>query len=725
MNRINRNIVAGVTASVIALSGMALPVSAITGGTVTKNVGVSAGMISGSESEALEKAILKAKSYIDVPASYSEFDHNSYTSSFYGQKLTVWNMTWSRPNEDSDISVTIDSQGNLISYSLRGADISYSAAGGESGSKLAKISSDEAVKKAGTFLARVLGETVQSKMNLIQSDNSGSRGYSYMFEYRENGVPVPAIKVSVQVDKETGEVSYYSAVAFQGLSIPTNLPSKNGVIKESAAREAYLKEAGLELVYYPVYSNTTKKWTVAAAYGTKAANYSIDAKTGKGVWTNWDNSSPERGVYSESIADGSAGGSSKLTPQEKVAVDKVSGLMTVTEAAAKVSGYVSDSIFKEAVQSSNLYSKLGETNSYYWNLSYKNGSATIDAKNGELLSFNLWNGDSVKSSRAAVNEEQARVIAEAFLKKVTPSRYKLTKLDTPMKPQIINQEITEQGYSFTFSRQENGVTVDDNDLTVYVNRAGDVENYYSSWNNELTFPDISKAISEEEAFTYLTTGISFALSYNQLANLDASKTDILPTYGLHYSLGNTAYDVLIDAKTGAKLMRYNPTQAYVEKNVGKYSDISGHKIEATVKTLSENGFYLPSKDGKFNPEQKITQLQFLRFLMPTLYDFEEEMFYKTMISNGIITAAERAPSKELTQLEAVKFIVRYMGLEKAAGLSGIYKTETNIANVPASDTGYVSLAKAMGIFAGDTFDGAKTMTNSEAATRILETVKAM
>ena len=97
-----------------------------------------------------------------------------------------------------------------------------------------------------------------------------------------------------------------------------------------------------------------------------------------------------------------------------------------------------------------------------------------------------------------------------------------------------------------------------------------------------------------------------------------------------------------------------------------------------------------------------------------------------LIMNGIVKEEEKAPDNLLARQDAAKFAVRYLGLGLAGEQSGIY-LKVFPDSTAAEYRGYAALVKSIGIMTGDKygrFNGAKILTNAEAATVIFKTLNA-
>jgi hypothetical protein len=127
------------------------------------------------------------------------------------------------------------------------------------------------------------------------------------------------------------------------------------------------------------------------------------------------------------------------------------------------------------------------------------------------------------------------------------------------------------------------------------------------------------------------------------------------------------------------------------------------------------------------PGERITQEGFLHYLYAPerSYYYNRDAFYRMLADRGVVKAEERDPEAELSRYDAAKFTIRYLGQQRLAEHPELF---TNVFNddVAAEYRGYAAIAKAFSIMKGDAagnFNGARALTNAEAAVIILNTLK--
>ena len=648
-----------------------------------------------SSSAQLEKTIKAAKAIVSVPDSYDEFEYHSWDE----ESGTVWTLTWTESKSDSSITATMDPDYNLTSF------YKYTASVDRTG--LGKISADEGKNVAEAFLKKAMPEKYQGYSLKKQSSNYGN--LYFIYDMTINGLPLNFVNTSITVDMYTGEVeSYYCYDESSELSLDVQkkltYPEAGKAMSMDEGVAKYLENIGVKLCYMTKTDYQTKTRTTFPAYVIEDTSDYIDAVNGEKITaqTNFDNGGGFAGSSMATAEDSEADDSKRLTPSEQAEVDKTAGLLSQTEAVKIISKYCSDISKNEAVNSSNIMKDRYEKDLYTMYLGFEDADASINAKTGELLSYNCYDS---KYSENGISEEKAKSIADSFLASVAKEKSS-EMLYTECKDYT-------DSYNFYYTRQVNGIDYKGNGAYVSVNKADGKVTYYNlTWYSNVTFANIDKVISEKAALDEFVKS-DFALQY--IISVD---NNIAMVYGF------TEYvDYNIDPFTGAKINSRG--EAYKDTNaVSAYSDISGKWYESVVKKLLDNGYYLPSSDGKFNGNEKITQEKFLRFLYSNIESgYDSDDFYE-WVAEKVIKEGEKNPSANVTRADAAKYMIRYMNLEKAGEQSAIYRSVFK-DKVPAGYEGYAALAKALGIMNGDSkgnFNGNSCLTNAEAAAIVYNTL---
>ena len=202
----------------------------------------------------------------------------------------------------------------------------------------------------------------------------------------------------------------------------------------------------------------------------------------------------------------------------------------------------------------------------------------------------------------------------------------------------------------------------------------------------------------------------------QYAMVDKTKASLV------YNFKNSEENYIIDPVDGKRL-DYNG-QAYKENKIPEYTDISGQWCEKMVKELLENGYYI--EGDKFNPNTNITQINFLKYLYsPMQNSYNDDEFYDMLIQNGVIKKEEKSPKSLVSNQEAAKYVIRYLGHEQVAIHPEIFINPFK-DNVDEKYKGYAAMSYALNIIKGDkngNFNGSRSISNGEAALIIYNLIK--
>ena len=700
----------------------------------------------------LQKAINSAKATINVPEDYTKFDY-AVSGSKGAQE---WRLTWSTDKDSKmggNLSVSIDDTGfisNYYKYSTN--DQTFTT------SKLPKYSRQSAKDAALAFLEKIqpgLSSKVEEDENTYKY--LGNKDYYFNFHYIENGIPYNGFNCSVNVDGNTCEVKNYYGNKISGITFP----SKNGILGVEDIQKTLINAKGIELKYLQTFEDDNVK--IYPAYTlTQAGSSQYDAFSGSVV----NGSTNGIGIRNSTMYDkamvmaaaGEAPMANNLTKQELDAVKKVANVMTKEDAEKKIRAISEIGIDDNyTVSYFNLYKNNKNKDQYEWNMSFGKDpakaennkvidrnyiSVSIDAETGSLINYySGYYGDRTGDNK--IDYSAAKDTAEKLAKKLEPDKFSQTELyadrssvDILTSKMIIPNRSPD--FSFTFRRIVNGIPCDSDYISVGIDgKTGKVTNYAVDWyNGEFPTIDKSKIISLDQAYKSLFDNEGLKLYYVNIynnANKDASvKSDeqAKPEVKLVYSLDNSKPSI-IDAETGGILDSQG--KPYVEKVTKPYTDINGHFSEQAVKILQEYGVGFDSE--KFLPDQKITQSEFLELIMKSLDSYftqyikddkKEDYIYENLIRRGIIKQEEVNPSALLSREDSAKFIVRYMGLQRAAEIQGIYVSDFADKDSIASDLlGYVCIAKGLNLISGynNYFSPKETMTRGEAAVLLYNALK--
>ncbi|MDR3596953.1 PepSY1/2 domain-containing protein [Clostridium sp.] len=652
------------------------------------------------DSKGLEQAIVVAKNIITVPDNYTEFTNSSNERETSNGKVKVWGLNWKEKDEKSGcVSASVGEDGFLYEYNKYYYDE-------ETTSGLAQVTKDKAQVLAEEFLKKAIPNySGQMKKVDNNSDMYSNQEYNFTYQRFLNEVPVDFINVSIGVNKYTGEITYFNGGNPETKGI--EYPALDGIVESSVAEKAYIEKLGVNLKYYSYYDYNKKKMNIFAGYSIDENKYNaIDAKTEQVTSLYHEDS-----IYNNK--DYTVGGknnvaiattSDELTKEETDEVNNVANLIT-KEKAENILRDTFDIITSDMKIKDVSLNKRDIDDKYVWNLSFDNVYGKVDAKSGEIISMHYYRNDNVNNN--SISKIEGQNIAESFLKKNAPNKFLQTKYKEIKRPELkINTDKEENTSVFNFVRQANGMEFSSNLLQVEVdNTNGKIIGYSNNWYDNISFPDITQAMSKDAAFEKIKQLSDFTLQY---AKLDKNKV------GLVYNFKDINEDYIIDPINGVRLDFSG--EIYKENKIPEYTDINGHWCEKTVKELLDNGYYI---DGdKFNPNMNITQINFFKYLYsPEKNNYKsDDEFYDMLIEKGVIKKEEKNPNSLVSNGDAAKFVIRYLGCEKIAGHPEIFNNPFN-DNMEEKYRGYAAMCYALNIIKGvdGNFNSSNNINNAEAA----------
>lgn len=664
-----------------------------------------------SESKQLENVLKAVKRVIEISDDAS-FSYDSYQTENGNTQDRVWYLSWNKEKEN--INVEAVSDGTILSYFRYSNDNQYQG--------LSSFSREQGEKIARDFIESVLPSEIKMEQVKLNDTWAGDGTISYNFNIYKSGSSgeylVKDVAIRVSVDKSTEKVtSYHGDYLLQYLR--ASLPADTGMIGAEKAKEAYLDADGLKLVYITVPDYNTKKATAFAAYIQEAENLFIDAKTGKPVYV------PQY-YYGPYRADGmgsspAANESKELSPAEQTEVDRLKEFMSSEEAVKIFKQKVPVASKMGKIRSTSISSDYFSQSEYLWNIYFEEGYAVLNAKSGEIKGFDYYGQKT--ESKHGISSEKAVEIAEAFVKSAAPS--KVADVRAQLSDQIAGEDST--FWTVKLQRYENDIPVYGNGLDFNIAKAnGSIESYYTNWYHVESFPAIQDNLGEDGAFKVYDTNKTFSPMYvlknTERAVYDTADKPKDKEASLVYGFSERKY-FAVDPAEGTLLTMNGKVYRGEGGNSVSYSDIQGKWYEETVSKLLENGYYIEGEI--FAGEKQITQEEFFRYLYSqSQFYYETDDFYDMLKYSDVIKEAEIAPEKIMTKQDAAKFAIRYLGLDKAATIKGIYKKPFP-DKIAESYEGYAAISKGLGIIKGDAkgnFNGTKLLTRAEAAVVIFGTV---
>lgn len=653
--------------------------------------------------EKLEESVIKAKKLFSISDEYDKFD--SSVNSYGGN--TIFSLSWRDTKEElKNITVTMDIDGNVISFD------SYFD-NSKSDSKLPNYTKKQAQEVAMDFIKKISPDVKSIK--LLQDKNPdylNNENYNFQYIRSVNDLEYKVNSINLNVNKYTGEVVNYYINWDRDLAFP----SPKDIIDKEEAKKLFKEKIGLKLVYKmknnyyrPINTEDKDESKHYIAFTVLDNNIGIDAFTGEKISIN--QYSPY-GVFTDGVADKEESATSGITPEERDSIDKLKNILNAKK-AEEGARLILDIKDNYKLQNQSLYENYKNIEEYVWNMYFiekdkdSNDSQSyvsigIDAKTGELLSFNKSVNDNQKDKNT-VNKDQALKLAKDYLVKQNPERK--DKVELIEDNDYSEPNVESKVYNFRFIRKESGMYVEDDGIFLGVDAVnGEIVSYSLDWFNG-EFPSNKGMISIEKAYEILWEKIGLDLMYvgENDDSIDLSlQTDKNMIIKLVYSL-NSEKPNIIDALTG-ELLDYSG-QPYRETESIKYDDIEGSYAKDKIKTLGEYG--IGFRGEKFLPKEQIKQRELILLLWQTVYQYQidkltDEDMYNDFIKAGYIEESEKSPNSKVTKIEAAKYIIRIMNLREVAEIKGIYKDIfLDQANIKENEKGYINFAYGLKIINGN------------------------
>ncbi|MCI8805512.1 MAG: hypothetical protein HFE59_06400 [Clostridiales bacterium] len=632
---------------------------------------------------ALEQTILTVKDKIGIPKEYSEFEYSINT---YDNKER-YNLNWEKKEYESDdgknlISVNIDAEGNIYSYE------NYSVMAGKRGDFSIKNqkSKGECLKAAEDFLKKVLPENY-SEFELCDNSINGN----FVFRQVKNGIPVRHNVINITMDLKTLDIINYDFNKAD--CVNHDFESKENIISKEAASKIFFDNAKFEPAYYFYYDYRTKEKKVFLAYSPDSLyNNSVDAKTGEPFKSEsyylWEMRAKE------SMADEAGGAVKKadLSEEELSEVDKSKDILSKEAADSEIRKLIPEGAELKEMESAGLSRDRIDTDKYIWNINYKNGHASFDAKTKKLRSFYIYNGNQPEAdienggeTKKEVSEERKAKALE-FINKVDPEKADLIELEP--------SDGSRDGY-LSFVRKVNGFKFYENNITVTFDKDDNIIGYDCYWYDSVKFPEAKNIVDSKEIFDKVKETADFDLIYENFEK--NKKSNIILAYSFIKTTETAPY---IDAKTGEELDYEGKKYSREFKIPESYPDIKGHWCEKYVNTLLNSNIYV--KREMFLPDEKITKKELLDYYM----GFDEKTRKDFKDSDDFITREE-----------ICEVISKTLGYGKLADTDA-FKNPFNDVLDTDDGFGYMAIANALDIVTMGEDGGFypdREITNAEAA----------
>lgn len=652
--------------------------------------------------DSMEKIIIDVKNRAGITDEYSDFSSDYYES----DNMTVYQLGWSEDDDKKSVSVTYNTDDVITSYYVyditeeNTVDIS-----------IPKISMGDAQKAAQDFINKLnpnsIGEFVVDNKNNAAS--ALSNDYMFPIVRQKNGIKINDSYGRINVQRNTGNVtsmyiSYNHINSFADISNALSL---------DAAEQAYKEKLGLELVYLSY--NDDKKIVMFPAYVEKDTNKYINAVTGE-VYEPMNNAvalnnSKYQMTDAEAAMDAGAVSGGGLSRSEKIELEKIDGLISKEDIEKQVRNNsllrITESLKLDSISLNRNYY---DNNSYSYSMSFADEDnyvrVTADAKTGEIQNYynygdNRIYADSVTEEE--IDEEKTKNDAEAIFSALAgnkKSEYEFTDVN---------------GYFATYTRMVNGIKVQNDTVNITVDKDGKLSNYSMNYTTNTEFPSVDGAMSADEAADKMFDAVAYEMVYYPVWG-EESRTTAEAVYKL-------SEFVRVNPFTG-ELVNYRNETNTNETKVYEYGDIDKHWAKEQITKLADYGIGFDS--DKFNPDEKITERDFLYLLTKTFNPYRDfnndEELYRAAVSYGYLSgkndSSSSAAATAVTRETAAVMMIKAMGAEEFAKYEDIYVTPFKDVT---ENKGYIALLSAMKVVKGDTngnFNPKNNMTRAEAACMI-------
>ena len=707
--------------------------------------------------KAMKTALTVVKKRVKIPDRLTEFNYSMSTS--YGTE--AFTFTW-RDKEYKESIEIFYANDIILSYNYydnrdNGKDVKQSFA------QLTDAQLIDYAKKAFKMLDPDLAN--KGKYSVDSIDLFGDTA-AVKLDRMENGVAVEGNGGTIVVNKNTGELVSMNIEWFWN---GTKYDSTASKLTADEARAKYKSLTTLTPIYRIVseYNEKTDKYEQKAVLlYLPSFTDEIDAVTGKPstIWNDMDNDKGIRNFssyYYNSMADGGVETAAdvaceeadddgvEFTEAELKEITADEGLLKKDEITAllnkdkytKMPDYVS-------LNYANLY-KNEDTGEYSYEMTYVGGqydeyeqpvedegtdeagnnvsnsaekptnepyfymSVKVNAKTGKVDNFSKSRDTSFDSSKEYPVKANAK-IAEAAAKHFYGDIFGEYKADeSNSEPCDFYTDrngkkiYTESSRNYRFNRYVNGVKVEGDYICISVDITGDVESISYGY-SDVKFPSVPK-FDNDKAFEQLFKQIKLRYYYDGYYKKDGTaKTYLL------YDIN----DYTLDSKYRVVEWDGTPLPAERDDNTD-YTDISGIAQENAIKTLARYGITLETKNGKFDPNAKLTDKEFATVIYKATRNYVP--YY---VEDGNYQKEEKAVT--LTKKEAAKVFVDVYGGSDYAELKGIYRAPFKDVAVSDDYVGYIAIAKALGFASADkngNYSPNKVLTRAQAMQMIYDYIK--
>ncbi len=640
----------------------------------------------------VKNAVLAAKSKLYIDEQYDEFHYE--TQQAYNR--TLYELVWE--NDDyQQYRAVIDSDGDVQYYSAPSAYGDYGI--------LSQTKSDDAQITAESFIKKVMPQRAD-KLELIEkSDDSAS----FIFKYAEkiNGIIVLYDDTEVRVSKKTGEVISFLT---EGKYLSGLINSKaDDLTDEEGAKNAFIENGGIKLIYKADFDYKTKKAEVSPVY--KCENISINAHNLNPVKVSLyadDYLSANKMFASGSSADAKSEEAAdivNLSEKELEMIEKTDGFITADQALASIKKYnilKNDFTYTENGLRTSPYNK----DEYFWNFSASasdelNADISVDALSGKIVSFSLYKSGSEENNKA-LSEDEAKNKMKDYLRLLGGEYLN----DVDYSAEVEYRDYSNR-YTLKYNRKINNLELDSNYIRIQIDaETGELCGFEKVWYNDIELSPKQVKLTQKDAFDVYAKNADFRLGYAFVMNDSNGKFD--KADAVYTARKNFNY--YIDAQ-GGELVNYWSYRKDDEKPQS-YTDIDASKYKDIINILFESGFYLEREE--FKPNEPITYGDFVKLLYSGL---EEKAYQRSITKKSVDEYIDEnsLTDADMTKNGCARLLMLITGCDYLADKDEIFSDI--YTDVDPKDRAEVNFAVSQKLLSAeeDKFLGNSKVTNEEAA----------
>ena len=676
----------------------------------------------------VEQAVQVVKDNFSIPANYTRMStgYNEYNN------RATYSINWNSTEQPGgSVNAMVDATtGDILNVNQWEQALKPSF-------KLPELSAGDA-EKIATDLVSKLTSKYQTQMKLVRDNQqvfalNNSQPFAYNFQWIRvvDGIPFPGNGVSVSVRGDNGHVRDYNFNWAQDLTFP----AASKVISPETARQVFNDTPMLELQYFipPIMNpqiSEPRRVLLVYQLSSKYSGGAIDALSGQPVTfdTQAVGYKPMSAVNNVSVATSATQPAGVASP-----VIESSNSQNTLKNSQKISQSEAVEIVKKAIiipkdfviQYSSLNPDWQNPSEQVWELNWNTGfsnmgenryiGARVNANTGDLIGFNMSYGTKLDDGSKTVNREEAQKIAEDFLKRIQPERFKLVKIESES---FYGGKMPPHLQMFSYVRVVNGIPVSRNGFNITVDTAANqVMNYDMTWSN-LEFPSSADVLPINQATDRFLKMRPLEMNYTLISKQEGQQ-EVRLVYQpkTNYVMNNPA---MLDAKTGDLMDWYGKSQSQWFKSQN-FTDISGNYAEKEISLMGLMGAF--GEYGEtFHPDEKITAGSLLRAMLAAEGNnrdrvLNDEDVLKIAKERSWILGDLKLGS-ELSRDDLSKMMIRLINMEPAAKVKGIYFVPfTDFDQIQTESLGYDALAWGLGILKldGTTLNPNQTVTRAEAA----------